>query len=137
MICNGFLFSCTYNWKLTIFMILCRLYRCIITKTKSIPADTMEVIMKTGYAPNFIPAKTGKKLNTSYVPCSTILSHFFAASSMYKSGGISKLYLFYSVYIFYPNSQFLFTFNWIVNDNFPAGRAMICNTGWFRPIMRT
>ena len=101
----------TYNWKLTIFMILCRLYRCIITKTKSIPADTMEVIMKTGYAPNFIPAKTGKKLNTSYVPCSTILSHFFAASSMYKSGGISKLYLFYSVYIFYPNSQFLFTFN--------------------------
>ena len=43
-------------------MILCRLYRCIITKIKSIPADTMEVIMKTGYAPNFIPAKTGKKL---------------------------------------------------------------------------
>ena len=70
-----------YFFAASILMILCRLYRCIITKIKSIPADTMEVIMKTGYAPNFIPAKTGKKLNTAIISCPTSDWHMICAIS--------------------------------------------------------
>ena len=37
--------------------------------------------MKTGYAPNFIPAKTGKKLNTAIISCPTSDWHMVCAVS--------------------------------------------------------
>ena len=48
-------------------MIRWRLYRCIITNSRSYPADKTEVTMNTGYAPNRSPAAMGRKLSSAIV----------------------------------------------------------------------